>query len=50
MPSRSTTDAIVLLQQLIEKYREKNSYIIFIDLEKANDKDPWKTDFMGSQL
>ena len=42
MPGRSTTEAIYLLRQLMEKYREvkKDLYITFIDLEKAYDRIP----------
>ena len=37
MPGRSTTDAIFILKQTIEKHREgqKNIRVTFIDLEKA---------------
>ena len=39
MPGRSTTDAIFILKQTIEKHREgqKNIRVTFIDLEKAYD-------------
>ena len=42
MPGRSTTDAIFILKQTIEKHREgqKNIRITFIDLEKAYDSIP----------
>ena len=39
MPGRSTIEAIHLLRQLIERFRERrNLHMIFIDLEKAYDK------------
>lgn len=39
MPGRSTMEAIHLLSQLVERYREKKRdlNIVFIDLEKAYD-------------
>ena len=42
MPGRSTTDAIFILKQTIEKHREgqKNIRLTFIDLEKAYDSIP----------
>ena len=42
MPGRSTTDAIFILKQTIEKHREgqKNIRVTFIDLEKAYDSIP----------
>ena len=42
MPGRSTTDAIFILKQTIEKHREgqKNIIVTFIDLEKAYDRLP----------
>ena len=42
MPARSTTDAIFILKQTIEKHREgqKSTRVTFIDLEKAYDRVP----------
>ena len=42
MPGRGTTDAIFILRQLQEKYREKRKklYFGFVDLEKAFDRVP----------
>ena len=42
MPGRSTTDAIFILRQTIEKHREgqKNIRVTFIDLKKAYDRIP----------
>jgi len=42
MPGRSTTDAIHLLRQIIERFRERkrNLHMVFIDLEKTYDKVP----------
>ena len=40
MPGRGTTDAIFILRQLQERYLQKNKrlYYVFIDLEKAFDR------------
>ena len=42
MPGRSTTDAIFIIKQTIEKHREgqKDIRVTFIDLEKAYDRVP----------
>jgi hypothetical protein len=42
MPSRSTTDVIFILRQMIEKHQEgqENLHCVFIDLEKAYDQVP----------
>ena len=39
MPGRPTMEAIFLVRQLMERYREQNDiHMVFIDLKKAYDK------------
>ena len=42
MPGRSTTEAIFLIRQVMERFREqrKDLHMVFIDLEKVYDKIP----------
>jgi len=42
MHGRSTTEAIFLIRQVMERFREQktNLHLVFIDLEKAYDKIP----------
>jgi hypothetical protein len=41
MPGRSTMEAIFLIRQVMERYKEqKDLHMVFIDLEKTYDKIP----------
>ena len=41
MPGRSTAEAIFLIRQVMERFKEqKDIHMVFIDLEKAYDKIP----------
>ena len=44
MPGKGTTYAMFALRMLIEKYREgqRELHCVFMDLEKAYDRVPWK--------
>ena len=51
MPGRSTTDAIFILKQTIQKHREEqnNIRVKFIDLEKAYDSIPREETWRSSR-
>jgi Reverse transcriptase (RNA-dependent DNA polymerase) len=40
IPERSTMETIFLIRQIMERHREHDLHMIFIDLEKAYDKVP----------
>ena len=44
MPGKETTDAMFTLRMLMEKYREdqRELHCVFVDVEKAYDRVPWK--------